>query len=360
MTRKIPIARPFVSNELIDSVADTLKSGFWTRGKICEQFERDFASYIGTNDAFAVNSGTTALRLALRVLDLPKGASIIIPDMSFIATVQAIVMEGFRPVFVDVKEDGNLDPDELERTFSGNVKAVMVVHLHGKAADVERIARFCQKRGLRLIEDASQAAGASFLGKKVGSFGDVSAFSLYATKNLAAGEGGIIAFNNPSLREKLSIYSNNGFYQGEIKAPLGDSLRMSDIHASIGLYQLKKLEELNNRRKEIAQYYTKHLKNLSKISLPSPDNNVFHHYNIVVKRGYDFSVKDAFSFFDKVGIQIKQYYPYALSSFFGRKPLRTSSFLSKNSFCIPLFPSLKDEEVKKVRDAVIDYFGGSE
>jgi dTDP-4-amino-4,6-dideoxygalactose transaminase len=235
----------------------------------------------------------------------------------------------------------------------------MVIHLHGQAADVERIARFCQKHDLRLIEDASQAAGASFLGKKVGSFGNISAFSLYATKNLATGEGGIIAFNNPSLRQRLSIYSNNGFYQGEVKEPLGDSLRMSDIHASIGSYYLKHLDELNDKRKDIAQYYNKRFEQLPILILPSSENNVFHHYNIVIKRDFPFSFQKAYSFFYKKGIRIKQYYPYTLSSFFKSNPSKTASFLTKNAFCIPMYPSLQEDEIKKIADTVIDYFGGS-
>jgi perosamine synthetase len=252
-----------------------------------------------------------------------------------------VVLEGFEPVFVDVRQNGNLDPDGLEKSYSEDVKALLIVHLHGQTVDVERIAQFCHKHGLRLIEDASQATGASFLGGKVGSFGNISAFSLYATKNLTTGEGG-----------------NNGFYQGEIEEPIGDSFRMSDIHASIGIYYLNHLDELNSKRREIAKYYSERIRKLSMLILPSPENNVFHHYNILVKRDFPFLFQKAHLFFHEKGIRIKQYYPYTLSSLLKSNSSKTASFLTKNTFSIPIYPSLQEDEIKKVADAVIDYFGG--
>jgi len=358
---KIPIAFPYCSDELIESVGETIKSGRWARGRHAEEFEKEFASYIGKKSAFAVNSGTTALRLALRSLNLKKKTKVIVPDMSFIATAQSVILEGLDPVFLDVNYDGNLDPTSLEEFLSNSyqeVGAVMLVHLHGKAAQVVEISEICRKYNVPLIEDCSQATGVEIKRKKAGSFGDLSVFSLYATKTLASGEGGIIAFDNQELRDFFSASSDNGFYKGKLINSLGDSLRFSDIHATIALFHLKNLDELNAKRIIIAKQYHDKFNSLNNIILPSLENNVFHHYNIVIKKEYKFSFQEAYSYFNNSGIEIRQYYPYTLSSIFERKPQKTASYLSKNSFCIPIFPSLNTDQINKVSESTYNFLKG--
>jgi len=355
---KIPIAMPDIDENDIKAVSSCLRSRQIAAGKITEEFEKLLAKEIGVKCCLAVNSGTTALRIALRSLKLSKGSEVIIPDMSFAATAHAVSLEGLIPIFCDIKPDGNIDESLIEKRITPKTKAVLVVHLHGICAKIDMISEICRKNGLFLVEDCAQAFGSNINENMAGSFGDVSAFSLYATKNIATGEGGVVCFNHAEDEGKALRWVNNGRENGEEILSLGDNLRLSNINASLGISQLKKHKKMLNKRKVIAEIYNSEFSRLNSIILPPYSGkygNAYHHYNLIFKRGVDFN--EALEFFGSEGISIKRYYPYTLSECapFRRKPLKTSGFISKNSFCIPIFSSMKESDAKRVAKAVKDF-----
>ncbi|HDP74134.1 MAG TPA: DegT/DnrJ/EryC1/StrS aminotransferase family protein [Candidatus Woesearchaeota archaeon] len=354
----IPIAKPDIEKQDIDAVVTCLKSGNISAGLKSEEFESRFAQELGVGLCRSVNSGTTALRIAIRALGIEKGSEVIVPDMSFAATAHAVVLEGLVPVFCDVGLDGLIDEELIKDKISSKTRAVLVVHLHGICAKIDRIKSLCEKKRIFLIEDCAQAFGSSFKGKPVGSFGITSAFSLYATKNITTGEGGMVCFNDSKLAERVSLWIDNGRFRGEEIKAEGDNLRMSDINAALGISQLGKYKRMQEKRKVIAKAYNSKLAGIRSIILPTEPgeyDNVYHHYNIVFKNGIVYS--EAKEFFRSKGISIKRYYPCALSECppFSLKPQKNSSFLAKNSFCIPIYSAMPKTHIKRVAEAAKQY-----
>jgi dTDP-4-amino-4,6-dideoxygalactose transaminase len=279
----IPIAKPQLDEAEIEAVSDVLRSGIIAEGPRVAEFEQAFAEYTGTEYAVAVNSGTAALHAALLAHGIGKGDEVITSSFSFIATANSVLFTGARPVFADIRPDSfNLDPHLIEEKITPATKAIMPVHLYGHPADMEAMAEIAEDHDLVLIEDACQAHGATYNGKKAGSFG-TGAFSFYPTKNMTTSEGGIITTNSEETAEKARMIRAHGSKQRYLHEMLGYNLRMTDISAAIGMVQLKRLPDYIEARQRNAKMLNKGLKSVDGIECPVVRENcghVFHQYTI--------------------------------------------------------------------------------
>ena len=281
----IPVAKPSLGVEEINAVSTVIQSGMLAQGPRVLEFESAFSRYCNTLHGIAMNSGTAALHATLVALGIGKGDEVIVPSFTFFATASSVCMCGATPVFADVEENTfNISPDSLEEQLTGKTKAVIGVHLFGQPFAVRPVAKICEERGISLIEDAAQAHGAEYHGKKVGSFGVAGCFSFYPTKNMTAGEGGMVTTNDPALSERMRRFINHGQAEKYHHTSIGYNFRMTDIGAAIGLAQLHKLDAFNAKRRETAAYYDARIDRTG-IILPEivPGvKHVYHQYTIRV------------------------------------------------------------------------------
>ena len=279
----IPIAKPLLGSDEVRAVTDTIMSGIIAEGPRVAEFEQAFADYIGVEYAIAVNSGTAALHTTLLSHGIGKGDEVITTPFTFIATSNSVLFTGARPVFVDIDEDTfNINPDAIMEKIRPKTKAILPVHLYGHPAEMNAIMEIAEDHDLAVIEDACQAHGAVYDGKKVGSFG-TGTFSFYPTKNMTTSEGGIITTNDQDAVDRARMIRSHGSKQRYVHEMLGHNFRMTDISASIGLVQLNKLDEFTRKRQSNAEYLTKGLKGIDGITTPTVRQNckhVFHQYTI--------------------------------------------------------------------------------
>ncbi len=248
-------ASPVIEDEEINAVLDVLKSGMLVENKYARQLEEEFSKYIGTKYATVTTSGTTALHVALEAAGIQPGDEVITTPFTFIASSNAILFVGGIPVFADIDpETYNIDPESIKKKITPKTKAIMPVHIFGLPADMKAIMEIAEEHNLLVIEDCAQAHGATIDGKKVGSFGDIAAFSFYATKNMMSGEGGIVLTNNEEMIETAKAVKNHGrgAHGGYHYYRIGYNFRMMDLVAAIAVNQLKKLPKfLDARRKNV-------------------------------------------------------------------------------------------------------------
>lgn len=279
----IPVLQPCIGEEEIEAVAEVMRSGWLGLGPRTEQFEKEFASYAGSRFSVALNSGTAALHLALEALNIGQGDEVIVPPITFISTVHAVSYVGATPVFADVEPDTmNISVEDIERKITDRTKVILVVHLAGHPCDMDAIHELAEAKGIKVIEDAAHACGASYKGRRVGSISELTCFSFHAVKNLTSGEGGAITCNQEWLarrfREKRWVgISRDTWVRSSTERvyawqyfvdQVGYKYHMNDTQAAIGLVQLRKIEQLNNRRREIAEQYSRELQNLDWLELP--------------------------------------------------------------------------------------------
>jgi perosamine synthetase len=306
----IPIAKPFIGDEEIKEVEAVLKSGFIAQGPKVTEFEGKFADYIGTEHAIATSSGTTALHVALLCAGIGEGDEVITTPFSFAATANSVLYVGAKPVFVDIDpKTYNINQEKIEEAITDKTKAVMPVHLYGQPADMDPICKMAEDHGLKVIEDAAQAHGAIYHGRKVGSIGDMACFSFYPTKNITTSEGGIITTNNGAFDKDARALRAHGESERYEHVILGYNFRMTDIAAAIGVVQLKRLEGFNEKRIENAEYLTEHINTIEGIEPPYVAENVkhvFHQYTVRVKNGKRDELRE---FLNNEGIGTGIHYP---------------------------------------------------
>ena len=351
----IPIAKPSIGNEEIEEVVRVLKSGMLAQGKKVEEFEKQFSKYIGVKHAIAVSNGTSALHTALLSAGIKPGDEVIVPSFTFIATANSVLFCGAKPIFADIGEDDfNIDTDDLQRKITSKTKAIIPVHLYGQPADMKAIMEIAEDKKLKVIEDACQAHGAEFNGKKVGSFG-IGTFSFYPTKNMTTGEGGMITTNSDGIDEKSRLLRSHGMrirYHHDI---VGYNYRMSDINAAIGIWQLKKLDENNRKRIENAKLLTEGLKDLDGIITPKViphRKHVFHQYTIRVTDEFGMSREELMKRLKEKGIGSLIYYPipihkqkvYLNMGFNVELPVTES--IVKEVLSIPVHPNVTKEQIE--------------
>lgn len=350
--KSIPLAKPILGLGERRAVSRVLRSGVLAQGPEVANFESEFSRYVNGRDCVAVNSGTSALHLALIALGIGAGDEVIIPSFTFAATANSVSLSGATPVFVDIDPiTFNLDPDLIERAVTKQTKAIMPVHLYGLPAEMPAILGIAKKHKLLVIEDAAQAHLASIDAKPVGTYGDAAVFSFYPTKNMTSGEGGMIVLRDPQHAEACRLYRNQGMktrYQNEV---IGFNLRMTDIHAAIGRVQLRKVEKWTNARIANAQFLSEGILGLQTPRVPSKFRHVFHQYTVRVVSNRDLYLNEL----KKYGIEAGVYYPtqvHKLPSFRRSNELPETQKATEQVLSLPVHPSLTLRELKRIVQAV--------
>lgn len=287
----INIAKPIISDEEIEAVTEVLKSGMLAQGPKVDEFEKKFAEYSEAKYGIATSSGTTALHTALVAAGVERGDEVITTPFTFAATSNSILYSDATPVYADINpKTFNLNPEKIEEKITDKTKAIVPVHLYGQPADMDPILEIAEKHDLKVIEDAAQAHGSTYKGKKIGSIGDLGCFSFYPTKNMTTGEGGMVTTNDEELAEKSAMIRAHGESKRYEQSLLGYNYRMTDIAASIGIVQLKSIDKFNEKRNENAKYLSEGLSDVEGITTPCVDSNVthvFHQYTIRVSKDRD-------------------------------------------------------------------------
>jgi perosamine synthetase len=360
----IPIAKPLIGQEEINAVTEVLKSGAIAEGQKVKDFEIAFADYTGTSYAVAVNSGTAALHASLLAHGIGKGDEVITSPFTFAATSNSVLFTGAKPVFADIKEDTfNIDPERIFEKITPKTKAIIPVHLYGQSADMKSIMEIAHENDLIVIEDACQAHGATFEGKKAGSFG-TGTFSFYPTKNMTTGEGGMITTNDKAVAEKAKMIRSHGSRQRYYHEILGYNLRMTDIAAAIGLVQLKKLDGFNDSRIKNAQYLFRSLNTIKGISLPYVDTyckHVFHQFTVRIRRGL--SRDEIVSMLNMRGIGTGIYYPLPIHKqpFYKdmgyNDSLPVSEKASSEVFSLPVHPAINRADMDTISETLHEILG---
>jgi len=275
----IKVAKPQIGEEEVSAVREVLLSGNYASGARVEAFEKRFAEYVGVDHAIAVNSGTAALHIASEAMGVGQGDEVIVPPLTFFATVSAVLYLRAIPVFADIDmDDLCLSPESTEKHISSRTKAIIPVHLFGAAAKMNDFMAISAKYDLSILEDCAQAHGTEYKGTKVGSIGRTGAFSFFATKHMTTGEGGMITTSDPGIASTCKIIRNHGMIDRDTHERLGFNNRMTEIEAAMGLAQLNKLDVLNNKRISNSEYLIKHIRKLPWAHVPVPKNVVKHTY----------------------------------------------------------------------------------
>lgn len=258
-----------LKKEIDSAVQAVFADASFIKGKEVEGFEENFAGYCGVNHCISCGNGTDALTALLKVYDLPKGSEVILPANTFIATAEAVVSNGLKPVFADIKEDFTILPKSVESLINPNTSAIVAVHLYGHPADMEPLKKIAEKHDLKLFEDAAQAHGAAYRGKKAGSLADGAGFSFYPGKVLgAAGDAGAVLLNDEGIAKKVKMFCNHGRSLKYFHEFAGINSRMDTIQAAVLNVKLKHLDEWVAARNRVAESYIKQLSGVSEIVLP--------------------------------------------------------------------------------------------
>lgn len=361
----IQIAQPSIGDEEIKQVIKVLKSRKIAQGIKVNELEKKFANFCGTKYAVAVNSGTAALHCALHACGIKSGDEVITTPFTFVATANSILMQGVRPVFVDVDlTTFNIDPSKIEESITKKTKAILPVDLYGHIYDVENINKIAKENNLKIIEDACQAIGAEFKFKKAGSFGDAAAFSFYATKNMTTGEGGMVTSNNKNIAKLVKRFRHHG--QSEKTRyqyfDLGFNYRMTDVAAAIGLEQIKKIGDLNSQRIRNAIKLTNGLRNIKGLITPTIREyyrHVFHQYVIRVTDDFKMNRDELAQYLKDNGIECAVFYPKPLHLYphfqkFGYKKgnFPIAERLSKEVLSLPVHPMVTIDNISYIIETI--------
>ena len=335
----IHISRPKIGFDETQAVISVLKSGMLAQGARVEEFEIEFAKYIGTKYAVGYSSGTSALHGAYIACDIKEGDEVITTPFTFASTINMIKAVGAIPVFVDIKDDFNIDEEQIEAHITDKTKAIVPVHLFGKSCSMKPILALAKRYNLKVIEDCAQACGAEHDFKKVGNFGDCGTFSFYPTKIITTGEGGMVTTNSKKIYDVLRLFRNHGMTGSEYDYRIvGYNYRMTDMEAAIGLVQLYKIENFIRVRKDIASSYDFYLEDI--LITPKQEirgRHVFNNYSSCVKNR-DMFIKNLRA----NGIDARVYYPESLAD------LPNANKIAKSIVSIPIRPNMTTEEVTHI------------
>jgi dTDP-4-amino-4,6-dideoxygalactose transaminase len=379
MTRDyLPYNQPSIDEDEIEAVVETLRSGWITSGPRTATFEQRFAAYTGAAHAIALSSATAALHLALVAAGVGPGDEVIVPVYTFAACAHVVVQLGARPVFVDSSPDDlNIDPKAVERAITPRTKALMVVHFGGQPARMDELLAPAARHGLFVLEDAAHAVGACYRGRPVGSIGDATAFSFYATKNLTTGEGGMLTTNRTDVEETVRLhalhgmsrdawgrYGRGGSWYYQVVAP-GYKYNMSDIQAALGLGQLERLEERNARRRTLACRLTEALSGCEAIEPLAVRPEVEHAWHLyVVRVRPEMLTIDRDRFIEELGergigtsvhfipLHLHPYYRETLGVQPGEFPAAEAAF--ERVISLPLYPRMSESDIDRLAEAVRD------
>tara|TARA_X000000950_G_scaffold205530_1_gene247245 strand:+ start:21569 stop:22681 length:1113 start_codon:yes stop_codon:yes gene_type:complete len=367
----VPVNRPSVDRREVKEVLKTLKTGWVSADSpINKEFEKNFSKKINRKHSVAVSSGTAALDIAVKSLNLKKGDEVIVPTFTIISTLSQIVRQGLKPILIDSDPiTWNMDVNKIKKKISNRTKAIMVVHIYGIPTEMKEILKLANKYNLYVIEDAAEQLGQTYNGKPIGSFGDISTFSFFANKHITTGEGGMIATNNSKLKDKFKILRNLSFNpkkQKFIHDTLGWNYRMTSLQAAMGKIQLKKLAKFIKIKRNIGNFYNNSFKNLTDIQLPlhrtTYAENIYWVYGLVLKKKKHkalYYIKKL----RKLGIECRPFFcPMHLQpvfksmNFFKKERFPVSENLFNYGFYIPCGIGMKKKELIYVAKMVKKIF----
>lgn len=351
-----------IRDELLEAAAQVIDHGMGVLGDEVRQFEEQFAELCGTRFAAGVNSGLDALVIALRALDIGAGDEVITVPNSFIATASCIGLAGAKPVFVDVRDDFNIDPTQIENAITPRTKAILPVHLTGRPADMQPILEIAEKHSLFVIEDAAQAVSAAYHNQCVGSFGSVGCFSLHPLKNLnACGDGGMLTTNNEALYEKFKLYRNHGLETRDECIFWGYNSRLDTMQAALLLVKIKHLPEWTEKRRRNAQFYQEHLSGISGLLVPTdkPYEKAVYHTFIIQTDARD----ELKAYLQSKGIGSAIHYPRPIhlqktAAYLGYGPgdFPITERQANRILSLPVYPDLSTADLNYVVKTIGEFF----
>jgi dTDP-4-amino-4,6-dideoxygalactose transaminase len=354
MTDFIPPAKPIIGDEEREAVDRVMRSGMLAQGPEVKAFEIEFAEHFGLGRAcVAVNSGTSGLHLGLLSCGVGAGDEVIVPSFTFAATANSVALTGATPVFADISADSFcLDPASVEASITDRTVGIMPVHLYGHPADMPALQAIADKHGLQVFEDAAQAHGASLDGTPVGSFGSFAMFSLYPTKNMTSGEGGMVSVATPEIERLMRLYRNQGMerqYENEV---VGFNARMTDIHAAIGRVQLTKVDAWTAKRQENAAFLSANLEGVTPPPVAPGAVHVYHQYTIRVPQDRDGLAK---ALREEHQVGSGMFYPipnHELAPFQVDIELPETARAAAECLSLPVHPSLSQGDLDRIVAAV--------
>lgn len=376
MKINIPLFKIYWDEQDVEKVMRVIKAGMnWATGPNIQEFENLLADYVGVDYAATFNSGTSALHTILAVYGIGNGDEVIVPSFTFIATANAALFVGAKPVFADIEDKTyGLDPEDVARKITPNTKAIMPIHYGGSLCLIEELRQVAQKHNVLLIEDAAESLGAKVNGKLAGSFGDAAMFSLCAPKVITTGEGGVVVTKSKEVHEKLKLIRSHGrvetqdyFSTSEYLeyVTLGYNFRMSNITAALGIAQLEKIDKIIQMRRGNAAYMSQKLSPIKQITLPAASDKLFHVYQI-----YTIRVKDGkeqrdnlMRYLNQRGIGTKVYfYPIHLTQFYREQfgyeggELPVTERTAQQVLTLPMYPTLTEDEINYISNTVLEFF----
>nr|WP_142389203.1 DegT/DnrJ/EryC1/StrS family aminotransferase [Bacillus halotolerans] len=375
--RFISFHRPDITNEELETVAETIKSGWISKGPKVIEFEKKLGEYLGAEHVISCNSGTAALHMALLALGVGEGDEVIVPSFTFCSSVNVILHVGATPVFADICEDDLcIDPEDVRQKLSPRTKAVIAVHFAGYPANLDELSSICKENGLYLIEDAAHALGTRYNGKMIGTHGDAVCFSFYATKNITTGEGGALILKDEEAAERARLYGwhgitknawnrygEKGSWRYDVLLP-GFKYNMTDIQAALGLIQLKRAAEIQEKRTRIAKYYASELTNQSeRAELPLTDipSYITHSWHLFILRVKKRGEMERDQFIENmkaknIGLSVHfipvHMHPYYSEHFPAKLPVTERIFPEIVS--LPLYSQLSKEDCQYIVQSIKD------
>jgi len=355
-----PLQYKKIKTELFRTIENVFESGNFILGSEVEKFEKNFAKYCETKYALGVGNGTSALFLVMKALGIGNGDEVITASNSFLATAGAIVAAGAKPVFVDADDDYNINPNLIEKAITKKTKAILPVHLTGRPASLDKILEIADKNKIYLIEDAAQAVGAKYNGKKVGSFGIAGCFSLHPLKNLNAyGDGGVITVKDKQLYENLKKMRNHGLKNRDECDFFAFNSRLDELQASILNVKMKYLDKWTKKKREIASFYQKKLSNIVKVPLDKSNEYAVYHTFIIQVNKRDKLQK----FLLQKGIETKIHYPIPIhlqraAQYLGYKKgdFPKAEKQAEKILSLPIYPELKEEQLELVVKEIRNFY----
>lgn len=362
----IPYSRQSISQEDINEVVRVLKSSHLTQGKEVELFEEAICEYIGCKYAITFNSATSALLGAYTVCDIKENDEVITTPISFVATSNMFVALGARPVWCDVKLDGNIDEDFIEQLITPNTKAIIPVDFAGKPVEITKIKEIAKKHDLLLIQDASHAFGSAIDGQKIGTFADITIFSFHAIKPLTTGEGGCVVTDDEAFAKRLRLFRSHGMVKKQLwssdMVSLGHNFRMTEFAAALGHSQLKRIDTFLDKRNKIAAYYDARFEDhklFSIIKLQESARSSRHLYPIILNPSLHCPKEDIFKELQARGLGVQVHYkPIYQNSYykekFGEVRLHISNNFYRSEISIPCHQEMSIEDAKFVADILLE------
>lgn len=373
---KVPFFNPYISKQDRIAVDKALNSTLLTDGPKLQEFENKFSAFTQSKYGIGVSNATSALHLSLKSLGIGKGDEVIVPDMTFVATANSVLLSGATPVLADVDDEMNLSVESIERSLTKKTKAIMPVHFAGKVCNIKKMKKIAVSKGLALIEDCAHAIGAKLDNQHVGTFGDTGCFSFYPTKNITTLEGGMIITNSQKIAEYVKALRNHGITKSllqryskgvpwdyDIVEP-GYNYRLDEVRAALGISQLKQIKKLNILRKRAFEYYNQKLSDEKGIlipKLPKYEEHACHLYIIRIQKEFGISRDQLFKKLLSHGIRTSVHYKplHKFTIFRKRGKIVDSTKNAENMYreiiSLPLYPSITSKEQDYVIDGIINH-----